>query len=379
MEAIYKDQLQVLLNTIKQRSKSFIGYPASVDFNYSELYPFLSYNLNNVGDPFVESNCDMHSKQFEREVLNFCADLFNAPKDNWWGYVTNGGSEGNLYALYLARELYPQGMVYYSEATHYSVQKNIHLLNMDSIVIRTNDKGEMDYEDLKETIQQHRHRPVIVLANIGTTMTEAKDNVPKIRSILKRYAIKSSYIHCDAALAGTYLSLLGQGLFDFANGADSIAISGHKFIGSPIPCGVALVKKSYKERIGRSIPYIGTLDTTITGSRNGITPIFLWYAIQKMGKQGLLQRALDSLDVAAYAVKQLKEAGIAAWRNENALTVVFPQPTDIIRRKWQLASENGISHIICMPGITKAHIDDFVRDMIEMEKDKSALSLTQLN
>lgn len=379
METIYKDQLQVYLNTIKQRAKSFIGYPASVDFNYSELYPLLSYSLNNVGDPFVESNCDMHSKQFEREVLHFFANLFNAPKDNWWGYVTNGGSEGNLYALYVARELYPQGMVYYSEATHYSVQKNIQLLNMDSIVIRANDKGEMDYEDLKETIQLHRHRPVIVLANIGTTMTEAKDNVPKIRSILKRYAIKSSYIHCDAALAGTYLSLLGQGLFDFANGADSIAISGHKFIGSPIPCGVVLVKKSYKERIGRSIPYIGTLDTTITGSRNGITPIFLWYAIQKMGKQGLLQRALDCLDVAAYAVTKLKEAGIAAWRNEHSLTVVFPQPKEIIYKKWQLASENGISHIICMPGITKAHIDDFVQDIAESEKDKTVLNLTQLN
>jgi histidine decarboxylase len=379
MQATYKDQLQVYLNTVKQKAQNFIGYPAAVDYNYSELYPLLSYTLNNVGDPFVESNCGMHSKQFERDVLEFFAGQFKAPKDNWWGYVTNGGSEGNLYALYVARELYPQGMVYYSEATHYSVQKNIHLLNMDSIVIRANDKGEMDYEDLRETIQLHRHRPVIVLANIGTTMTEAKDDVPKIKSILKQYAIKSSYIHCDAALAGIYLSLLNRCSFDFSYGADSIAISGHKFIGSPITCGVVLVKKSYKDRIGRSIPYIGTLDTTITGSRNGITPVFLWYAIQKLGKQGLLQRAMECLEVAEYAENQLIEAGISAWRNENSLTVVFPQPAEIICQKWQLASENGSSHIICMPGITKTHIDDFVKDMVETDTIRNAIGLSNLN
>jgi histidine decarboxylase len=379
MQALYKEQLQVYLNTIKQRANNFIGYPASVDYDYTELYPFLDYTLNNVGDPFVESNCEMNSKKFEREVLQFFADQFKAPKDNWWGYVTNGGSEGNLYALYLARELYPQGMVYYSEATHYSVQKNIHLLNMDSIVIRTDDKGEMDYGDLEQMLQLNRHRPVIILANIGTTMTEAKDNLPWIKGILKRLAIKSSYIHCDAALAGTYLSLLGEGSFDFSCGADSIAISGHKFIGSPITCGVVVVKKSYKDRIGRSIPYIGTLDTTITGSRNGITPLFLWYAIQKLGKKGLLERAESCLEVAAYALERLQENEIPAWRNEYALTVVFPKPNDYICRKWQLASENDISHLICMPGVTKTHIDEFVKDMVEVKSESDSIMLAQLN
>ncbi|ANE53203.1 histidine decarboxylase [Flavisolibacter tropicus] len=379
MQELYKEQLQLFLNRIKQRSQNFIGYPASVDYDYKELFPFLDYSLNNVGDPFVESNCDMDSKKFEREVLNFFADQFHAPKNNWWGYVTNGGSEGNLYALYLARELYPNGMVYYSESTHYSVQKNIHLLNMDSIVIRTDYKGEMDYDDLKEMIQLQRHRPVIILANIGTTMTEAKDNVPLIKDILKRLAIKSSYIHCDAALAGTYLSLLGQGSFDFSYGADSIAISGHKFIGSPIPCGVVLVKKSYKDRIGRSIPYIGTLDTTISGSRNGITPLFLWYTIQKLGRQGLLERAENCLTVADYALQLLEEAGINAWRNENALTVVFPQPNEHICKKWQLASENEMSHLICMPGVTKSHIDAFVNDLVQQQDEKCPDLESQLN
>ncbi|UKJ05828.1 histidine decarboxylase [Solitalea lacus] len=357
-------QLQNYMQKAVERSKYFLGYPIATDFDYSELFPLLDLPLNNVGDPMVESTYDLNSRSLEKEVLQFFADLFNAPKDNWWGYVTNGGSEGNLYGLYVARELYPNGIVYYSESTHYSVQKNIQLLNLRSIVIRTQENGEIDYDDLKQMVQMHRDQPVIMLANIGTTMTEAKDDLSKIQQILRGLAIKSHYIHCDAALAGTYSALLElKPGFDFSYGADSIAISGHKFIGSPIPCGLVLVKKNYKERIGRSIPYIGTVDTTITGSRNGHSPIFLWYAIKKIGKNGLKQRALESSAMANYTIEQMRAMGVKAWRNPDALTVVFPQPSNALRQKWQIATENGQSHIICMPGVQKDRIDAFLADL----------------
>lgn len=354
-----------------ERAKHFIGYPIATDFDYSALYPLLSLPLNNVGDPFVESTYDLNSRSIEMEVLQFFASIFRAPENNWWGYVTNGGSEGNLYGLYVARELYPEGIVYYSEATHYSVQKNIQLLGLRSIVIRADEQGEMDYADLEQVIQLHREKPVIVLANIGTTMTEAKDDLRAIRKVLKRSAIRNHYIHCDAALAGVYSALLElEPGFDFSHGADSIAISGHKFIGSPIPCGVVLVKKNYKDRIGKAISYIGTLDTTISGSRNGHSPVFLWYAIKSMGIEGLRQRAVQCLGLAEYAVDKFREIGIPAWRNPSAITVVFPAPGAPIRQKWQLATEGGRSHIICMPGLTRESIDEF---MEELQREQMAV------
>lgn len=361
-----KDQayLADYVNKAEACAKHFIGYPIATDFDYSELYPLLKLPLNNVGDPFVESTYNLNSRSIEKEVLNYFADLFKAPENNWWGYVGNGGSEGNLYGLYVARELYQNGIVYYSESTHYSVQKNIQLLNLKSIVIRTTENGEIDYEDLKQMLQMNRLQPAIILANIGTTMTEAKDDVGQIKSILRNLAIKDHYIHCDAALAGTYSALLGlKPDFDFTHGTDSISISGHKFIGSPIPCGVVLVKKNYKDRIGKAIPYIGTVDTTISGSRNAHSPIFMWYAIKKHGNEGLKQRALDSLEIAAYAVEKLNAIGFNAWRNPNALTVVLPTPSKETCIKWQLATENGFSHIICMPGISKNLIDEFIADL----------------
>ena len=359
-----QETLAELLAQVQLNTTNFMGYPVSKDFDFTELMPFLHYPMNNLGDPFVACTYAVGSREMEKEVIEFFASLFRAEADDWWGYVTNGGSEGNLYGLYLARELHPKGMVYYSEATHYSVQKNIHLLNMPNIVISTQENGEINYEDLEDTIRMNRHMPVIIMANIGTTMTEARDDIGKIKAILKKLAIKNHYIHADGALSGSYSAFIEpRPAFDFADGADSIAISGHKFFGSPMPCGVVVAKKSNRDRIARSVAYIGSVDTTITGSRNGHSPLFLWYTLKKYGVEGLRKRALHSLAIATYAEEKLKEIGVAAWRNPNTITVNFPSPSLTIRQKWQLASENGGSHIICMPNVQKEQIDQLIAEM----------------
>lgn len=356
--------LSELLEKIRLTSEMTMGYPVSKDFDYSELLPFLKYPLNNVGDPFIPSTYTVGSREMEKEVVAFFSGLFRAEEDNWWGYVTNGGSEGNLYGLYLARELYPKAIVYYSEATHYSVQKNLHLLNMPNIAIRAQANGEIDYLDLEKTISINRQMPVIILANIGTTMTEARDDVGKMKAIFKSLAIQHHYIHADGALSGSYAAFIEpRPAFDFADGADSIAISRHKFLGSPIPCGLVIAKKSHRDRIARSIDYIGSLDTTISGSRNGHTPLFLWYTITKLGIAGLRQRTQDYLDVAAYAEAALKQVEPSVWRNPSTLTVNIPKPEIALVKKWQLASENNWAHIICMPGMRKEQIDAFVTDL----------------
>ena len=349
---------------LQKHKHLMMGYPSARDFDYKALAPLLSHPINNVGDPFVDGINKDSTRHFEREVLRFWAELLHAPEKNWWGYVTNGGTEGNLYGLYLARELHPKGIVYYSQHTHYSVSKNLHFLNMRNITIRSQSNGEINYDDLRETLRVNRDTPPIIFANIGTTMTEAKDDVGKIKALLDEMAISNYYIHADAAMCGALAPFLNpKPSFDFADGAHSVAISGHKFIGSPIPCGLVLALKENVNRIARSVAYIGNLDTTITGSRNGLTPLILWCAMREQGKEGMARRVSESLKLAAYAENELKAAGIAAWRNPNAITVVFPEAPPAIKDKWQLATADGISHIILMPYLTKWHVDQFVKEM----------------
>jgi len=357
-------QLDRFLERLQRDAALEIGFPVAFDFDYSALTPFLSFSLNNAGDPFMPMTYLLNSHEFEQEVVAFFARLARAPEDKWWGYVTNGSTEGNLYGLYLARELLPKGIVYFSQDSHYSVGKNLHFLNMRHIMIRTQPNGEMDYEDLRETLRIRRDAPPIIFANIGTTMKEARDDITVIRGILDDLAIESRYIHCDAALCGGYAAFLDpRPAWDFEDGADSIAISGHKFIGSPIPCGIVLARRGHVDRIGHSVAYIGSVDTTISGSRNGFTPLLLWYAIRSLGLEGMRRRIEDSLEVAAYAEQRFKDIGIAAWRNPQALTVVFPQPPEAVCHKWQLATANGFSHIICMPHVRREQIDLLIGDI----------------
>lgn len=372
LTAIQRAQINEVLNKIVAGKARMLGYPVAKDFDYSELYEFLNHPINSVGDPFEDSLGKTNTHEIEREVVRFFADLFRADPKNYWGYITNGSSESNLYGLYLARELYPKAMVYFSESTHYSVKKNIHLLNIPSITIRAQENGEIDYEDLEHTLQFNRHKPAIILTTFGTTMTEAKDDVSRVKRILKRLAIHDHYIHCDAALAGSYGAFIEPRIpFDFQDGADSISISGHKFIGAPIPSGVIITKRSLRDRIARSISYIGSLDTTITGSRNGHSALFLWYAIKNMKREGLARRYHHGLEVAKYCKEALLELGIEAWTNKGSITVVFPKISDSIKEKWQLATDaNDVTHIICMPNVTKAQIDEFIAD-VRKEKKKA--------
>ena len=360
-EQQYLDALHTHLSIMRGHHA---GYPCNQSFDYSDLYRFLEFSINNVGDPFHDTNFQLNTHEIEREMIHVFAQLTHAPKDGYWGYINNGGTEGNLYGLYLARELMRNSTVYFSEDTHYSVAKILRVLNMRSIMIKRSDNGEMDYDDLRESIRIHRDIPPVIIANIGTTMTGAIDNIATIRSILDEFAISRSYIHCDAALSGLILPFMDEPPpFGFETDIDSIAISGHKLIGSPIPCGVVLTKREHVNQIARGIEYVGVLDTTISGSRNAFTPLILWYAFRRYGEKGLKKVVGDALTLADYALEKFKQHGVEAWRNKYSITVVFPKPSAAIIRKWQLASKDDIAHIITLPHLDPETIDRLVEEI----------------
>jgi len=362
-------RLDKLFHRLSKANEHFVGYPCTSDFSYADLFRFLEFPINNVGDPFKDGTYRLHTHDFEREVVQWFAHLLHAQPDSWWGYVTNGGTEGNLYGLYLARELLPNGICYYSEDTHYSVAKNLRLLNMQHIMLNADATGELDYEDLRETIKINRAIPPIIFANIGTTMREGIDSVAKIRQILDDLSIPASYIHCDAALAGMTLPFIDSApAFDFSAGADSISISGHKFIGAPLPCGIVLAGRDKVRRIARSIEYVGTLDTTLTGSRNAFSPLMMWYAIRRWGEQGFRERVASCLTNADYAVAQFRKAGVEAWRNRHAITVVFPRPAEAVVAKWQIAVHEDIGHLLVMPNVTRQQIDALIADYVAHQR-----------
>ena len=358
-------RLAELLKEIKDGDQWQVGYPGNQNFDYSPLIPFLSHCLNNIGDPFHQTHYRGNTHQFEREVILHFAQLTGLGPDDAWGYVTSGGTEGNMYGLYLARELHPEGMLYFSEEAHYSILKIARILNMPHTTVKRRSDGEIDYDDLSDMLTVHRDRPAIILATIGTTMRGAVDDIPAIRQIIDELDIREHYIHADAALSGMILPYVDDPQpFGFDAGINSISISGHKLIGAPLPCGIVLTRKHLVEILGRAVELVGVNDTTLSGSRNGLTPLMLWYAINRYGKHEWRETVGGMLNVAEYAVKRFNEHGINAWRHRNSPTVVFDRPSQEVFDKWQIAPEGEVAHIITMPHVDFQTIDRLVEDCI---------------
>jgi histidine decarboxylase len=354
------------LSVVKLGRRYEIGFPGATDITYPELAEWLCTQLlNNVGDPYDQGHGRDHSKDLERQVVTIVADLLHAPPTRW-GYITGGASEGTEHALDDAVRRYPDVVVYTSAEAHPSVAKAARRLRLPMVVIRCLSTGAIDVADLAAELGRRRDRAAMIVATAGTTMTEAVDDVAAIAAACEQLAIRRRRIHVDAALAGIPLSLLAvedRPPFDFAAGADSMVVSGHKFLSTLMPCGILVYAEPPLAATAARNRYTGSADTTIGCSRSGHTPLLLWTSLTLHGAAGHAVRADTARDTAAYTLARLRGIGWPAWRNPQAFTVVMRTPPPAVLAKWVLATDGPRSHIVTMPGITRDQIDEFVDDL----------------
>jgi len=353
---------------LQRRSTRHMGYPYNLTHNSEELARFMRYSINNLGDPFISSNYGVHSRIFEVAVVKFFANLWKAPKDEYWGYVTTCGTEGNLHAMLLARERHPDGIIYTSAETHYSIFKAANYYRMRCEVIPTLPTGEIQYEALRNALQANRGTPAIINVNIGTTVKGAVDDLDRILRIMKfaGYERDAYHIHCDGALFAMMMPFIDNApILSFEKPIDSIAVSGHKMLGCPMPCGVALTRKEHVGRVEQRIGYLNSIDTTIMGSRNGHTALHMWHSLRKKGLNGIKEEVMSCLSTAMYLRDVLVKAQIKARLNDLSSTVVFERPVDDdFVKRWQLACEEDIAHVVVMPNVTKEKVDIFVAELL---------------
>ena len=69
--------------------------------------------------------------------------------------------------IFCRRELLPDGILYASKDSHYSVFKAARMYRMDSETINTSVNGEMDYSDLRAKLLQNKDKPAIINVTIG--------------------------------------------------------------------------------------------------------------------------------------------------------------------------------------------------------------------
>jgi histidine decarboxylase len=345
-----------------KHSKLFLGYPCLQNVDFSVVFPTLNYNLNNIGESSHNSNYKINSKKYELKVIDFFSKIWKINSCNLWSYISSGSTESNIQGLYLAREAYPEGILYCSKDTHYSIFKASKILKLPIKIINSLENGEIDYNKLMNSIDIDK--PVIININWGSTMKGAYDNINKIMNIIKEKNIEKYYIHLDGALSSGFFPFIDNIDLSFTKHINSMSISFHKFFGIPIPSGLFLCEKKFIESINTEVEYIFSKDRTLSGSRNGHTALFMNYLIETKGIEGFKKDINYCLELTEYFIEEYEKIlNKKAWKNENSITVVFERPSSDIIKKWQLACENNISHIIILNHVTKEMLDEFIQDI----------------
>ncbi|WP_051680228.1 pyridoxal-dependent decarboxylase [Vibrio rhizosphaerae] len=419
--------------TLNQQKASFLGYQTNqrVDFP-ARLLPFLSLNLLNLGDGFEEGSYRINAKQFERAVLDYYAQLFGFAgahtQRRYWGYLTAMGStEGNLYALWNARDFlrgYPvEGyaeavttehppVLICSGATHYSMHKVSQMVGVSLFheigpqlgtcpinqgdwqqPLAVDEYDAVIVDDLYALVEffvamQH---PIILVLNHGTTFSGGSDAIYTILTRLKPLLGQNTpqqrryWIHVDGALAANFSPYLRTGTAPSSLTDEphefrhpevmSLCTSPYKWLGMPWACGVYLMQERYKVGSSARPVYIGSRDSTVSGSRQGIFALNLWDILTQLGQTGLQQLARANESLANETQRRLEQLfqhldpGSKRLRvmprphHSNIVRFTTPNPTVI--EQFSLAQNDVViggrpqrmCHVVILSHVTQAMIE----------------------
>lgn len=279
--------------------------------------------------------------------------------------------------------------VFYTKGhTHYSVPKIAEILRLNIRTVEPNEDGSMNLDNLKRELifhaGAHPNSPVIVIANIGTTITGAIDNVPGIKQTLESMNPKPIYtIHMDGALTGFVMPILkpfGEVTNYFKGlGANTLAVSAHKYPGLSQPCGIILADREFFEKAfdksERSIDYVGNIsDVTISGSRSGLNVLMFYNALCTFELDKSTDKLEQMVDNNLKSAKYLYDELVKVFGPEKVhypyhFNVMFPRPSIALAKKYQLMLTGETATICVLPNVTKVLVDQFIHDLkIDIKK-----------
>ena len=358
-----------VLNRVQAAHRTHLGYPYNLTFTPGVPAMLGGYLINNLGDPYDGSHYGSDVCAQERDAITWLMRLWGCHNlDEYWGSIGASGTEGNLWGLYLGREMLPDAVLLHSADAHYSLPKAARILRIPAIQIASHPNGELDLADFADQLVALNGRPVIVALTCGTTMKGAHDDIAGALFALASagYGRERRYVHVDGALNAMIVPFLQHVPANiqpsFETEIDSISTSGHKMIGTPMPCGALVCRKVHIDRIARAVAYLRSNDTTLMGSRNGHAVLAIWARLFGHGYGGFAHDALSCVNRAKALADTLEGLGVTVLCNPYSVTVVFPEPSDQILRTYQLASHAGLAHAIVMPNVSDALLSQFVGD-----------------
>jgi aromatic-L-amino-acid decarboxylase len=253
--------------------------------------------------------------------------------DAWSGVIQDTASTSTLVALICARERtsgyalargglqssQPPLVVYVSGHAHSSVDKAALLCGFGRENVRlvpVDERYALRPEALDAALRADRERglaPCAVVATTGTTTTTAIDPLRQVAALAREHGL---WMHVDAAMAGSAMILPEcRPLWDGIEGADSLVLNAHKWLGVAFDCSLYYVRDpQHLVRVMSTNPsYLQTsVDSRVKNLRDWGIPLGrrfralkLWFLLREQGVSGLQARLRRDLENARWLAEQV--------------------------------------------------------------------------
>jgi aromatic-L-amino-acid decarboxylase len=162
--------------------------------------------------------------------------------------------------------------------------------------------------------------PCAIVATVGTTATTAIDPIADIAAVARRHKV---WLHVDAAMAGSAMILPEcRSMWEGVEGADSLVINAHKWLGAPFDCSLYYVRDpEHLMRVMSTNPSFlqSSVDGEVKNLRDWGIPLGrrfralkLWFVIREQGVKGLQKRLRRDMANARRLAELV--AAASSWR-----------------------------------------------------------------
>ncbi len=347
-------------------AKKVFGIPEAIDTYavefYRDLYPGIL--------------------EMSQESVQMIGSLLGASDPR--GFITTGGTEANLMAIRLARNLAkkskPEFIVPYTR--HYTFNLASELFNVKIRLVEVN----QDYTPRMELVEGLiNENTVALVCSSPEGFTGGIDPVAEFARIAEE---KGLYLHVDAAVGGFMLPFMRMldydvPAFDFSlPSVVSMTVDPHKLGLSTRPAGAFLLRDdSYLEA---AIPIENVLIDTLTASgRPGSATAAVWAMIKHMGKNGYMQLVKHQLEMTKLLSDGIREIkGLRLLKEPQCNIIVFTSNDDDLEkiaqqlwaRDWAIALDPMVPYdtklmrIYVHPLKSRSSTEALLRDLEDATK-----------
>jgi len=384
-EGIEKQKILELLEKklkkdLSYDSGSILGSMCSEPLNFAkEIHN--KYISKNLGDPGLF----LGTAELEDEVIREIGELFG--NSNIYGTFTTGGSEANLIAMRIARNLRPQikkPEVVLPCSAHISFDKAADFLNITLKKVNLLDNFQLDLDHLDSLVNDNT---CAVVGVAGTTSLGLVDPIEEIGEFIEGRDI---FFHVDAAFGGFVLPFLKElgypvPAWDFSvKTVDSITADPHKMGLGIIPSGGYFIKDaSILKKTGFEIPYLAGGNFKhfhIVGTRSGSPIIAFWATLKLLGINGFKEIVKNCMENTKFLVERISEIDgvkLAVDPVMNVVGITTESGKSICKleealrnKKWMLGKflDFNLVRVVIMPHVKREHLIEFSSDLEKIVK-----------